>query len=341
MSALALAENEAMPGDGYPEPQHVVTMVSIAALRESDSPRSDGVDPDHVQVLAQVPGPLPPIVVQRSTMRVIDGMHRLQAAVLQRRDHIAVRFFDGSDEDAFILAVKLNATHGLPLSAADRAVAAVRVLGSHPEWSDQSIASITGVSDKTVAAMRQRSASGHPVLNYRIGRDGRRRPVDPAEGRIRAGALFVENIDTPLREVAAKAGISLNTARDVRERLRRGEDPAPEQRRGRARRNGSETIASEDPADAAPDPNGALLLAEEWRAKFDMLARDPALRYNEEGRTMLRLLHSQMIAAQTWERLIENVPAHSIAVIAEGARKCAQTWQQFARRLEDRESAQG
>ncbi|GAA5095286.1 ParB/RepB/Spo0J family partition protein [Nocardia iowensis] len=321
------------------EPRDPVKRVPIASLRDSDSPRSDGVDLDHVQLLSEVQVPLPPIVVHRSTMRVIDGMHRLKAAILRGRDHIEVRYFDGDDEDAFVLAVQLNAAHGLPLSAADRTAAAARVLGAHPEWSDQAIAALAGISDKTVAAIRRASTAEHPAVNYRIGRDGRRRPLNPTEGRMRASALFTEKADAPLREVAAEAGISLNTARDVRERLRRGEDPVPEQRRGRTCRD--TTADRHDSADTPPDLNDALALAPDWKAKFDVLARDPALRFNEEGRTILRLLHSQMMGAQAWERLIENVPTHSTASVAEAARRCGQAWQQFARRLEARQCETG
>lgn len=327
------------PSDGGLVPlQGPTEVVPIASLKESDSPRMAGVDLDHVQLLVEVRESLPPIVVQRSTMRVIDGMHRLRAAQFRGAEHIEVRFFDGNDDDAFVLAVQLNAAHGLPLCAADRAAAAARVLGSRPEWSDQAIAAITGISDKTVAAMRRRSHAEHPVLNYRIGRDGRRRPLNPAEGRIRAGELFAENFDTPLREVASKAAISLNTARDVRERLRRGESPVPEQPRSR----GSGTMREADgatvpaPADERAEPDEKPVLPPDWKSKLDVLAKDPALRFNEEGRAMLRLLYAQLLGAQSWDRFIENVPPHSISVVAEAARRCADAWQQLAKRLENR-----
>ena len=70
-------------------------------------------------------------------MRVIDGTHRLRAALLRGVDVIDVLYFDGPDADAFVLAVELNHTHGLPLSRADRTAAAERIIGSHPDWSDR------------------------------------------------------------------------------------------------------------------------------------------------------------------------------------------------------------
>src|SRR5262245_17675514 len=107
------------------------TTVPIRSLVPSQSLRINGEHKDHVRTLAETDDKLPPIVVHRTTMQVIDGMHRLRAAVLRGREHIDVEFFEGDEEDAFVLAVKLNARHGLPLSPADRAAAVVRIINSH------------------------------------------------------------------------------------------------------------------------------------------------------------------------------------------------------------------
>ncbi|WP_220378005.1 hypothetical protein [Streptomyces inhibens] len=47
---------------------------------------------------------------------------------------IGVKFFDGSEKDAFVLAVESNVHHGLPLTLSDRTAAARRIVKSHPEW---------------------------------------------------------------------------------------------------------------------------------------------------------------------------------------------------------------
>ena len=64
--------------------------VPVSSLLSGDSPRLAGENLEHVQLLAVVQG-LPPILVHRSTMRVIDGMHRLRAAKLRGDETIAVR----------------------------------------------------------------------------------------------------------------------------------------------------------------------------------------------------------------------------------------------------------
>ena len=89
--------------------------VPVAALLPADSPRLSGADAVHVARLAETESPLPPILVNRATMQVVDGTHRLLAAALRGQSVIDVEFFDGTAEDAFLRAVEVNVTHGLPL----------------------------------------------------------------------------------------------------------------------------------------------------------------------------------------------------------------------------------
>jgi ParB-like chromosome segregation protein Spo0J len=191
--------------------------VPLASVRQGDSPRLSGEDQEHVRRLAECDAAvLPPIVVHRPTMRVIDGMHRLRVAALQGRDRIDVEYFDGSEEEAFARAVELNVAHGLPLSLADRKAAAARILAWRPQMSDRAVAAMTGLSPKTVGAIRSRAVEEIPQLHERVGSDGRRHPLDGAEGRRRAAEALAARPDAPLREVAATAGVSAGTARRVR-----------------------------------------------------------------------------------------------------------------------------
>ncbi|MFE7120989.1 ParB/RepB/Spo0J family partition protein, partial [Streptomyces sp. NPDC057654] len=202
-------------------------MVPIDSLLPADSPRTTGEDDGHIQVLAELDAPLPPIIVHRSTMRVIDGMHRLRAAQVSGAESIEVRYFEGTEENAFVLAVKLNVANGLPLSQSDRTAAAVRILGSHPQWSDRRIAAATGLVASTIAAMRKRSTGGIEQLNARVGRDGRARPLNSAAGRRRAGQVIADRPQASLREIADAAGVAPATAKDVRDRILQGRDPVP------------------------------------------------------------------------------------------------------------------
>lgn len=132
-------------------------VVSISDLVPSnESIRSGGLNEDHARALAETDADFPPILVQRSSRRVWDGLHRLRAEQIRGRDTIAVRFFDGDDAAAFVAGVRANITHGLPLSLTDRRAAAGRIIQLYPAWSNRAIAFCTGISDKTVGAIRER-----------------------------------------------------------------------------------------------------------------------------------------------------------------------------------------
>lgn len=312
--------------------QHQVVTVPISSLQSSDSPRLAGEDAGHVRALAESEVTLPPIIVNRATMRVIDGMHRLRAAALRGQDEIEVRFFEGDDGDAFVLAVEANIKHGLPLSLSDRTAAAARIVSSHPQWSDRSIASLTGLAAKTIGAIRRCSTAENPQLNTRVGRDGRIRPLNAAEGRRIAAELMAERPDASLREIASAAGISLGTAQNVREQLRRGEEAILPKRHGGEQKSQAKPEGSPRRRDnkmvRASAENRALVL--------QRLRRDPSLRLTEAGRILIRLLHALAVDTNEWKRLIDNLPTHCTSTVSDAARACAQTWQEFADQLERR-----
>ncbi|MFD0446819.1 hypothetical protein ACFQ10_37820 [Streptomyces indonesiensis] len=218
----------------------------------SDSPRIAGENAEHIRVLAESDLAWPPITVHRPTMRVVDGVHRVRAALLRGEERIEAAFVDGTVEEAFVLAVRLNTRHGMPLSRADRTAAATRLVESRPRWSNRRIAEIVGVSPTTVATLRDRSTGRTGQSNVRAGRDGRVRPLGAgaAEGRRRAVRVIRSRPDASLREIAAEAGVAVATARDVRQRLRVGEDPVPPRLRAAEVRDSGRGEAS--PAAATP-----------------------------------------------------------------------------------------
>jgi ParB-like chromosome segregation protein Spo0J len=309
-----------------------VTVVAISSLLPADSPRLSGEDTAHTRRLAESTTALPPILVHRATRRVIDGMHRLRAAVLNGRDKIEVEFFDGSEETAFLLAVERNVAHGLPLSLAERRAAAERIIVAHPERSDRAIAASAGLSDKTVAAIRRRSTSENPHLNTRLGRDGRAHPLRVAEGRRRAGEVIAARPDASLREIAKAAGISAGTAQDVRERLRQGKDPVLPERQA-ASSSGRPVVTDPSPQ---PVPRLVVEEAKDSLARLQTLKRDPCLRFSEAGRNLLRWLHAQVIGTRNWAEMVDTVPPHSVGAVADLAMECAEAWRDFAEELHRR-----
>jgi hypothetical protein len=319
--------------DGVQIASSKVVEVSIASLRPGESPRLEGEDKAHVAWLTETQAPLPPILVDRRTMRVIDGMHRLLAASLKGRATIEVEFFDGSPADGFVRGVEANVTHGLPLSQADRRAAAARIVASHPQMSDRAIGEVAGLAARSVAGIRRRSTGGVPQLNARVGRDGRVRPLDGVAGRRRAAELLAKHPRASLRQVARAAGVSPATVSDVRHRLERGEEPVPEGRRrapGRARHGGAVRVAGRDsrhPAVAGGGSPGLVL---------EKLLRDPSLRHNEQGRRLLFLLQNNAVRAEEWSVIAGSVPSHCLVLVAQLAQQYAQMWSDFKQELDER-----
>lgn len=309
-----------------------VVTVPIGDLLRGDSPRSGGEVDVHVQALADSGDVLPPIIAHRSTMRVVDGMHRLRAALLRGDDEIRVRFFDGDERDAFVVAVRANVIHGLPLSLHDRREAAARILMSHPQWSDRWVASITGLAPRTVGGIRERSVEHSLRSSTRVGRDGRVRPVNSAEGRRLASELVASNPSASLREVAQASGLAPSTVLDVRRRLTSDQEPSPARRR-----------ASVNPASG---PANAKLRRQQIETRRDVavdrgavmrtLRRDPSLRFNEAGRVLLRWLEASLLGISERDCIIRQTPLHCAAMVADLARENAQTWLEVAEQLGQR-----
>jgi len=304
-----------------------VRIVPLDSLRLGETPRSSGQDSQHVTTLAQTDNKLPPILVHASTLRVIDGTHRLEAARLRGDREIAVRLFDGDDDSAFLLAVQANTKHGLPLTSADRTAAAERIIDSHPHLSDRAIAGITGLAASTIGAVRQRKAPTHTGAAVRLGCDGRVRPVDGSGGRRLAVALLSERPTASLREIARDAGISPATVLDVRQRLRRGDDPVP-LTRVRGRRVNTEHRATPRRAAASRggDVKAPTLLLQQLR-------RDPSLRFNDAGRVVLMWLNAHAGDLERWPELLQQIPPHCTFLLANLARECADVWTAIAEDL--------
>ncbi len=288
--------------------------VELEQLRRGWSPRSGGPDPDHVRALAETYDQLPPILVHRASMTVIDGLHRLQAARILGRRTVQVMFFDGDESEAYVEAVRCNIAHGRPLSVKDRENAAIRMLVAHGDWSDRRLAQICGLSNKTVAGLRVRVDSTGSGAAVRIGRDGRKRPTDPASLRLRVAELLTQHPLASLQRIADLAGSSLATVSDVRRRLRQGEDPLPPRLRVGCTR----------------DVPSHLPTARRWWQE------DAALRSTLQGSELAQWLDEHHIDDDQWGRYVDAVPVSRIYELAAEALRRARSWERLADALEGR-----
>jgi hypothetical protein len=305
--------------------------LAVSSLTLGETPRSVETHIEHVRALADVAGTLPPILVHGPSRRVIDGVHRVRAAMLCGEQTIRARIYSGSLDDAFVLAVNLNAKHGLTLSRPERMNAAERILRSHGQWSDRMIAGITGLSAGTIRKLRQGSAESAAQPATRVGRDGRSRPVNSAAGRERARQLLVESPTAPVRAVAREAGVSAATVLDVRRRLAAGEDAIPQRLRNGGSLNNEipvkEICQTPDLSEPkAPDVDVPAMLAR--------LSNDPSIRLNGLGRFLLRwMMMSQHGMDASWQ-IIDAVPDHCVGTVATLARNYSARWAELATELD-------
>jgi hypothetical protein len=294
--------------------------VPLDALHVGPSLRVEGLDARHVATLAELDGAWPPIVVRREDRSVVDGQHRVAAARQLRLASLQVTWFDGSAEDAFVEFVRCNVGHGLPLGLGERRSAASRILRSHPERSDRSVASVCGVSPKTVARLRSELARTTEQEDpaRRVGRDGRVRPVDPAELRARITEELARRPDASLRSIAAAVGSSPETVRSVRGKLRAAEG-------GRS--------AGPEPTTIDTEATVLGLLSRRARTAH-RLQGDRAFAAREGGCEFIQWFDATAVeSADVWAR-IGTVPRSRIYEVADEARRRAHFWSHFADSLE-------
>jgi len=301
--------------ESVPEPSGRVVMVPLEQLKRGPMVRVMGEDPAHARLLACTPRQLPPILVHKSSLTVIDGMHRVMAAGLRGERTIAVRFFEGSDAEAFVAAVEANIEHGKPLTLVDREKAAERIAFLHPEWSDRAIGETCALSPKTVAGVRRRTTEESPQLEMRTGRDGRARPVDPIPGRQRIAIALQQDPRASLRQVAAQTGTSVGTVADVRRRLAEGRSAFPD---GAHRRfEPAEVMVPEAPE------NGV------W-------ADDSACISTEGGSQFADWFDASQVHTEDCHRYVDVPPLSRLYAIVAESQARARIWAQYAADLESR-----
>jgi ParB-like chromosome segregation protein Spo0J len=344
-SALSAEDDNSYDPMGTAD-QLPVTEIAMSSLSSGFFLRGTGTDSAHVRMLAEVDsfGKLPPILVQKNGLRIIDGTHRFEAAKQRGEITIRARIINCTNNDAFILAVKANTLHGLPLSRADRVLGAKRILDWHPDWSDRAIGIATGLSAKTIASIRRESADDRQQFSKRLGRDGKRRPVTAIEGRKRAAEFITAWPDASLREIARETDVSLGTVQDVRARMRSGLDPLTA---GRVRPplEAAESQATEpvrlrpSPLPSRLAPRGARRNAQQpaWPDISNKMMCDPSLKYTEGGRAFMRWMFMHVSNTSQWKEFVDSIPSHWLSEISVVAEQASEDWRDFAEHLKSRQ----
>jgi ParB-like chromosome segregation protein Spo0J len=348
----AEGSNTVLAGAGAADPMSIVelipeTSVPVGSLVPGFHLRLTGTDSAHVRLLADAAGSvrLPPILVQKRGARIIDGMHRVEAAKLRGEWAISARVVDCTDEEALVLAVKSNTLHGLPLTRADRISSAKRILTAHADWSDRKVAVITGLSGKSIASLRNSSVVDAQFQGKRLGRDGKRRPMVAAEGRRRAAEYITAHPEASLREVARETDVSLGTVHDVRDKIRRGVYPETMEPR-RVEEQPPCVVPQQEDVSSPQLPTSIYGRARTesgqrvaWQAISAKLTSDPSLRYTDGGRAFLRWMAQHAMQADEWREFADAVPQRWLKDVWQLANTMSNEWREFAEQLRYRNEA--
>jgi ParB-like chromosome segregation protein Spo0J len=292
-----------------------VASVPVERLLVGFSPRRRGTSSSHVEQLVESGGAWPPILVQRSTMKVIDGAHRLAAARVLGCTTLGVVFFDGNDDEALVEAIRRNRNHGLPLTLQDRKAAARDLLARHPDWSNGRVAEICSLSPKTVANQRLQTSVVTPFVGAaaasqsRLGRDGRLRPVPSTAVRARIAQAITYHPDASLRAIATATHTSPETVRSVRRSLQQ-----------------ASTVQGAAPLPAIPTRITNPARSSPW-------SRDSAFESTPEGATFAAWFESTQVDETALFEHPAAVPISRVYGVIDEAHRRAQFWATFADRL--------
>ena len=143
-----------------------------------------GFDEHHLAALLELEGDWPPITIWGPKRMVIDGNYRVAAARRLGLAKLMAWTFSGSESDAFVESLRLNAAHGLPLTQEER----LRV--SH-QGSERPSGLVRSANRGGLRCLFRNCGQGTgstgsrgscvPIHSVRrIGLDGRARPLNPA-----------------------------------------------------------------------------------------------------------------------------------------------------------------
>jgi hypothetical protein len=230
---------------------------------------------------------------------------------------VRVVLFDGTEEEARIEAIRSNNSHGLPLTPPDRKRAATYLINQHVDWSDGRIAEICSISPKTVAALRRQMAGSEvtrmnpPLPGRRLGRDGKRHPIDQGLARARVVEALARQPRASLRLIASEAGCSPETVRTVRRSI--------------------EETAAMPCGPRLPTIDLDLL---DPRSPAKLWSQDTALASTAEGARFAAWFDEHHVDdAALWEHPAA-VPTSRVYEVIDEARRRSRFWAAFAERVE-------
>lgn len=141
----------------------LIETVEISSITRDVVVRAKGVNRVTVAEYAQAMregANFPPVVLykDRTTIRLSEGAHRIEAALAIGMTTISAEIRVGGRKECISHAVSTGRDYGLRFSTRDKRHQTELMLGNFPKWSDRKIAEALGIDHKTVAATKRRLA---------------------------------------------------------------------------------------------------------------------------------------------------------------------------------------
>ncbi len=160
---------------------------------------------------------------------VVDGWHRVKAALAAGEDQILVQTTKGTERDALRAALRANSAHGLRRSNADkrRAVRAALADADIREMSHRQVADLCGVSHNFVATIAGAMSFDDSSPRKTAGADGADRPATMQAAETQRADIRGElNADSSRsdREIAGQLSCDHKTVAKVRRALQESEE---------------------------------------------------------------------------------------------------------------------
>lgn len=114
----------------------------------------------------------PPLVVEKNSKKILDGIHRYHAYKKTGIEETEVEFREVEEKRFMLTAGMLNSRHGIPLSYSEKQYVAVETAKLDDSVTQQELANSLGVSQKTISnwikEIRARQEEERKYLIYRL-----------------------------------------------------------------------------------------------------------------------------------------------------------------------------
>lgn len=164
--------------------------------------RAKGTNPKTIREYMDLYDELPPVEVYNvgGTLYLVDGCHRLEAALALGREKIPAIIKHGTMDDAILAAAKANAAHGLKRSDDDKRLAVYNLLGSK-KWSKRTVKWLADAAGVSWGFANKHKRKWLAETGQKVGASEKRDGTEDRQAVLRDSLGFVIDPESELYEI--------------------------------------------------------------------------------------------------------------------------------------------